>query len=189
MKGGILWWFGSCQFTTKFQHISRYLYGQSNKDRLRKFLDEIENHDNVKLIHNEGKKDVPTIPTEMKRTQSFVRHKLEQLEVQQLIEFLHGMNAVNPCVLDVRGKSSFADYLIISSGRNSSHISFMTRKLAKEIAAISPGHRRPLVYGRERSDWIAVDIDRIVVHCMLQETREWYQIEQLWLDETNEDSQ
>ncbi|GJQ09643.1 hypothetical protein GpartN1_g1434.t1 [Galdieria partita] len=165
--------------------FSRYFCTTANKERLKKFLYELEHHQ-VKPVNKEEEKDVQTIPS---KAQSSVGHSLEKLDVYQVMEFLRGMNAVDPCVLDVRGKSSFADYLIVTSGRNSSHISFMTRKLVKEVAAISPGRWRPLVYGRERSDWIAVDIDRIVVHCMLQETRERYQIEQLWWEDTTQDSQ
>lgn len=169
---------------TKWRPISKSFCNLSNKDRLKKFLEEIEQQDKVPVSQTEENELPTTTPQTMEPS---VRFKLERFDVNQVMEFLRSMNAVEPCLLDVRGKTSFADYLIISSGRNSSHISFMARKLAKEVAAVSSVHRRPLVYGKERSDWIAIDMGRIVVHCMLQETRERYQMEQLWLEDTEQD--
>jgi ribosome-associated protein len=191
------WW-----LATKLLQLKYFCNRSNNKDRLARFLDELEQA----TSRTENKSD-HLCPTELSSSRNETTSKEQavtttttttttktlqldpQDNVHQLVEFLHSMNAVDPCLIDVRGKTSFADYLVVASGRNSSHISFMTRQLSKQVQVVSSvgsrSHRRPLVYGRERSDWIAVDMDRIVVHCMLEETRQRYQIEQLWLQDDN----
>eukprot|EP00871_Galdieria_phlegrea_P005676 jgi/Galph1/6109/GphlegSOOS_G4642.1 len=170
--------------TTILQQFRRYSDNISlNKERFLKFLNELESHRSGNSV-GIGK-SIETVE-ERSVPQFAARSNLSRGDAFEVVNFIVGMNAVDPCLLDVRGKCSFADYMIVTSGRNSAHLSFMARKLAKEMAALpfyANRRTRPIIYGRNRTDWIAVDCGRLIVHYMLQTTREQYNLEQLWQEE------
>lgn len=95
-----------------------------------------------------------------------------------LVAALVEVKAVDAVVLDVRGKTSIADYLIVASGNSARHLATMKRTVL-EFARQSG--LRPLgVEGEERSDWQLIDFADCVVHLMRPETRMFYDIERLW---------
>jgi ribosome-associated protein len=83
-------------------------------------------------------------------------------------------------VFDVRGLSSYADYLVImtaESDRQSGAIADHIDQRLKEA-----GHRKIAVEGYESGNWIIVDYGDVVAHVMGRETRSFYDLEGLWAD-------
>lgn len=96
----------------------------------------------------------------------FVTDKLEDLKAQDITK------------LDVRGKSSITDYMIICTGTSNRHVVSIAEHLmlsAKEAGIISLGSE-----GQTDADWVVVDLDSVIVHVMREESRKLYELEKLW---------
>jgi ribosome-associated protein len=88
--------------------------------------------------------------------------------------------AVGLEILDVAGKVDYADFLVIMTGRSDRH----TQALAQGIeeALRKKGVRPVAVEGLTHGSWVLMDFGDVVVHVFLDEARQLYDIEGLWLD-------
>ena len=112
--------------------------------------------------------------------------KAEQLKA--LVErALHDMKAVDVVSAKVQGQMPFTDYMVIASGRSSRHVRALADGLME--AAKLAGHGITGVEGYEYNTWVLVDLDDVVVHLMQAETRDYYQLEKLWLDAAESEAQ
>ena len=80
--------------------------------------------------------------------------------------------------LDVRGKSSITDTMIVCSGNSSRHVSAIAHHLASE--ARHAGLDLLSVEGQLSGEWVLVDMGSVIVHVMQDEHRDFYQLEKLW---------
>jgi len=113
------------------------------------------------------------------------------MEIEALQEFvvdqLEDMKAKDIVTIDVRGKTSITDLMFIATGTSSQHAHAIASKLIEEAkkADIQILSKE----GERGSDWILVDLTDAVVHIMLEDAREFYQLEKLWsVDSASEDS-
>lgn len=81
-------------------------------------------------------------------------------------------------VIDLTGKSSMADYMIVASGRSSRQVGALAEQLVEKLK--STGYRTPGVEGRGQGDWVLVDAGDIVVHLFRPEIRSLYNLEKMW---------
>jgi ribosome-associated protein len=80
--------------------------------------------------------------------------------------------------IDVRGKSSVADFLVIASGTSTRHVKSIADevvKFAKKLDVMPLG-----VEGEREAEWVLVDLGDVIVHVMLPRVREFYGLERLW---------
>lgn len=80
--------------------------------------------------------------------------------------------------IDVRGKSSVADYMVIASGTSTRHVKSSADevvKFAKKLDVMPLG-----VEGEREAEWVLVDLGDVIVHVMLPRVREFYALERLW---------
>ncbi len=95
--------------------------------------------------------------------------------VNQILDDAKATNIKN---LDVSAISSITEHMVICSGNSHRHVKAIADNLLKKIKV---AHLEALsVTGVEVSDWILVDIDSIIVHIMLPEIRDYYDLEGLW---------
>lgn len=80
--------------------------------------------------------------------------------------------------IDVRGKSSVTDLLVLASGTSSRHVKSIADEVVKK--AKQAGLPPIGVEGQREGEWVLVDLGDIVVHVMLPRTREFYDLERLW---------
>jgi ribosome-associated protein len=80
--------------------------------------------------------------------------------------------------IDIRGKSSFADMLIVASGRSARHVGALADHIMRKLkeAGVSQVH----VEGMPHADWVLVDAGDVVVHLFRPEVRSFYNIEKIW---------
>jgi len=97
-------------------------------------------------------------------------------------EALEDLKAQNILVLDIREISGFADWFIIATASSSRNAKAISNKLIESIKF----HHQSLIgiEGLDDSEWILVDCGDVVVNIMLQETREFYDLESLWGEKT-----
>ncbi len=81
--------------------------------------------------------------------------------------------------IDLAGKSSMADFMVVCSGRSTRQVSAisekLTAKLKEELGVICK------VEGKDQGDWVLIDAGDVIVHVFRPEVREFYQIEKMWM--------
>lgn len=95
-----------------------------------------------------------------------VHAAVEELKAKDVVE------------IDVRGKSSVADFLVIASGTSTRHVKSIADevvKFAKKLDVMPLG-----VEGEREAEWVLVDLGDVIVHIMLPRVREFYALERLW---------
>jgi ribosome-associated protein len=83
-------------------------------------------------------------------------------------------------VFDVRGLSSYADYLVLLTADSDRQAGAVADHVDQELKAA--GHSKIAVEGYETGNWIIVDYGDVVTHVMGRETRAFYDLEGLWAD-------
>lgn len=82
-------------------------------------------------------------------------------------------------VIDLRGRSEIADYMVVASGRSSRQVTSISDKLIerlKERFGLSAK-----VEGKAQGDWVLIDAGDVIVHVFRPEVREFYQLEKMWM--------
>jgi len=97
------------------------------------------------------------------------------------IEALEELKAENIVVLDVSARASFTDTMIFASGKSTRHVSSIAGSVidAAKVAGMPPLG----VEGETVGEWVLVDLGDAIVHVMLPDTREFYELEKLWSEE------
>jgi len=80
--------------------------------------------------------------------------------------------------IDVRGKTSITDWMVIASGTSSRHVRSIADEVAKQAKQI--GCPPIGVEGQREAEWVLVDLGDVIVHVMLPRVREFYALERLW---------
>ena len=101
-----------------------------------------------------------------KALQDFVVDKIDDLKGQDII------------AIDVKGKSSITDCMVICTGTSSRHVMSIADHVVQESRAAG---LLPLgVEGENAGDWIVVDLGDVIVHVMQEDSRRLYELEKLW---------
>ena len=88
--------------------------------------------------------------------------------------------------INVMGRSSMADGMVIASGRANRHVAAIADQLVDKLKAF--GQKDIRVEGLETSDWVLVDAGNIIVHIFRPEVRSFYNLEKLWSEHAPVDS-
>ncbi|GGZ22843.1 MULTISPECIES: ribosome silencing factor [Asticcacaulis] len=80
--------------------------------------------------------------------------------------------------IDLRGKSSMADTLIIASGRSHRHVGALADHVLRALK--DSGHGKAKIEGLPACDWVLIDVGDVVVHLFRPEVRAFYNIEKIW---------
>ena len=81
-------------------------------------------------------------------------------------------------IIDLKKKSSVADYFIISTCRSTRHAEATADEVARQLKKL--GFKNPSSEGRSKCDWVIVDAGSVIVHLFRKEIRELYNLEELW---------
>ena len=102
----------------------------------------------------------------------------EQVLRRRVLDALEELKARDVREIDVRGKTSIADLLIIASGTSTRHVKSIADEVVKFVKRAG---MLPLgVEGETEAEWVLVDLGDIIVHVMLPRIREFYGLERLW---------
>jgi len=95
-----------------------------------------------------------------------------------VIDALADMKALEVKVLDVRGLTDIADFMVIASGTSDRHVRSVAQRVVERTK--ESGFRPHGVEGQQDGDWVLIDLNEMIVHVMLPRVREFYGLEKLW---------
>jgi len=95
-----------------------------------------------------------------------------------ILDTLDSNKALDIISIDLKNKSSMADYMIIASGTSSRHIQALSEQVLEKLKA--NGVKNSKIEGKESGDWKLVDGIDLIVHIFNPEKRKFYELEKIW---------
>ena len=95
-----------------------------------------------------------------------------------ILDTLDSNKALDIISIDLKNKSSMADYMIIASGTSSRHIQALSEQVLEKLK--TNGVKNSKIEGKESSDWKLVDGIDLIVHIFNPEKRKFYELEKIW---------
>ncbi len=103
---------------------------------------------------------------EMSRALKIVLDSLEDSKAEDIVS------------IDIQGKSSLGDYMVVASGRSHRHVAAAADHLITAVKEAGMG--APRVEGLTNADWVLIDCGDVIVHIFRPEVREFYNLEKMW---------
>jgi ribosome-associated protein len=98
--------------------------------------------------------------------------------LKMILSRLDDMKAEETVTIDLRGKSAFSDYMVVTSGRANRHVGAIAENVTKALK--ETGIKNIHVEGMPNCDWVLIDSGDVIVHVFRPEVREFYNLERLW---------
>jgi len=95
-----------------------------------------------------------------------------------VLDRLDEMKAEDTVTIDLRNKSSIADYMIVTTGRANRHVGAIAENVVKELG--QAGMKGVHVEGLPNADWVLIDTGDVIVHVFRPEVRTFYSLEKMW---------
>jgi len=95
-----------------------------------------------------------------------------------VVSSLEDFKATDILVIDVSGRSPLTERLVIASGSSTRHVKSMAENLI--VKSKAAGFLPLGVEGAREGEWVLVDLNDVIVHLMLPQTRAFYNLEKLW---------
>ena len=95
-----------------------------------------------------------------------------------ILKTLDTNKALDVISIDLKNKSSIADYIILASGTSSRHIQALSEQVVEEIKM--SGIKNCKIEGNESNDWKLIDGIDIIIHIFNPEKRKFYELEKMW---------
>lgn len=102
----------------------------------------------------------------------------EDPQLALVLQSLDDDQAQDIVTIDLQGKSSIADTMVIASGRSTRQVASMAQKLGERLK--QGGFGSPRIEGLPAADWVLVDGGSVVVHLFRPEVRSFYNLERMW---------
>lgn len=101
----------------------------------------------------------------------------EDKVLEIIIQTLDENKAEDVMVIDLRGKTSIANQMVVASGTSQRHVASLAEKVQENLKAAG---FKSTVEGEEKADWVLIDAFDVIVHIFKPEVREFYSIEKMW---------
>lgn len=98
--------------------------------------------------------------------------------IELILNTIDDAKAEDTVSVDLEGKSSIADYMVVTTGRSNRHVAAIADQLI--IALRDAGFDKPRIEGLQQADWVLIDAFDVIVHIFRPEVREFYSIEKMW---------
>ena len=97
-----------------------------------------------------------------------------------ILDTLDSNKALDIISIDLKNKSSMADYMIIASGTSSRHIQALSEQVLEKLR--TNGIKNSKIEGKESLDWKLVDGIDLIVHIFNPDKRKFYELEKIWAE-------
>lgn len=101
-----------------------------------------------------------------KALSTFIQAILDENSAQDVIE------------IDIQGKSSVADFMLVASGRSNRHVSALSEYVLRALK--EQGFKSLGIEGKESGDWVLIDVGDVILHLFRPEVRLFYNLEKIW---------
>lgn len=101
-------------------------------------------------------------------------------KIEVIIDALESVNLKDTIVYDMKEKSPFFDYLVISTASNSRQLNAVVAHIQDGLAEHKMAHAR--VEGKNSNSWILVDCKEIIVNVFTEEERQYYNLEKMLIE-------
>ena len=95
-----------------------------------------------------------------------------------ILDTLDSNKALDIISIDLKNKSSMADYMIIASGTSSRHIQALSEQVLEKLK--TNGIKNSKIEGKESLDWKLVDGIDLIIHIFNPDKRKFYELEKIW---------
>jgi ribosome-associated protein len=102
----------------------------------------------------------------------------ERPMIDVILDCLDDAKAEEIVAVDITGKSSLADHMVVASGRSQRHVGAVADQMVTALR--DAGYGKPRIEGLPHCDWVLVDAGDVIVHIFRPEVREFYNIEKMW---------
>jgi len=105
--------------------------------------------------------------------------RLDAEEILRLVlHRLDDMKAEDTLTINLKGKSSIGDYMVVSSGRSHRHVGSVADHVVEDLHKVGV---RARVEGMPHCDWVLIDAGDVIVHVFRPEVRDFYNLEKMWM--------
>ena len=104
--------------------------------------------------------------------------EVDNTMIDLVLKSLDDAKAEQTVSIDITGKSSLTDHMVVTSGRSNRHVSAVADQVVRALR--EAGFGKPRVEGLPHADWVLVDAGDVIVHIFRPEVREFYNIEKMW---------
>ncbi len=120
------------------------------------------------------------------QTEALSEGHASQALLNQITAWLDEAKAEDIVSIDLKGKSSLGDFMVIATGRTDRHVGAIADQLAQKLK--EDGLSRVRMEGQPQCDWVLIDAGDIIVHVFRPEVREFYNLEKLWTPDRTPDT-
>ena len=147
-----------------------------NTDGLTRRTNGKDIHQKMRTAIEAARKGPPPAEFVGSRTSSETQRSESQL--RDIVHWLDEAKAEDIVTIDLTGKSSLGDFMVIATGRSDRHVGAIAEQLRKKLKESGAGRVR--VEGLEACDWVLIDAGDILVHVFRAEVRDFYNLEKMW---------
>ncbi|MDX2157817.1 MAG: nicotinate-nucleotide adenylyltransferase [Hyphomicrobiaceae bacterium] len=134
---------------------------------------------------DDGQEPQPKMRTATGAAQQSVPHseavsagRASETLLKRILAWLDDAKAEDIVTIDLKGKSSIGDFMIIASGRSDRHVGAIGDQVQRKLK--DEGHGRVRIEGMPQCDWVLIDTGDIILHIFRPEVREFYNLEKMW---------
>jgi ribosome-associated protein len=98
--------------------------------------------------------------------------------LRHITAWLDEAKAEEVVTIDLKGKSSIADFMVVASGRSDRHVGAIAEQLQRKLKQLAGVRAR--IEGLEACDWVLIDAGDVIVHVFRPEVRAFYKLERMW---------
>jgi ribosome-associated protein len=98
--------------------------------------------------------------------------------LQIVLARLDDMKAEDIVTIDLNGKSSIADFMVVATGRSTRHVGAVADNVVSELK--KSGLKDIRVEGQPHCEWVLIDAGDVIVHVFRPEVRDFYSLEKMW---------
>jgi ribosome-associated protein len=113
-----------------------------------------------------------------RRSEPVSRRPGAEETLSTVLAALEDMKAEDITTIDLTGKSSIGDYMVVATGRSQRHVASVADNVVKDLQ--QSGITRVRVEGMRQADWVLIDSGDVIVHVFRPEIRSFYNLEKMW---------
>ncbi|HZT27319.1 MAG TPA: ribosome silencing factor [Pseudolabrys sp.] len=113
-----------------------------------------------------------------RKPETVSRHPSAEETLRIVLARLEEMKAEDSVTIDLAGKSSIADFMVVASGRSNRHVAAIAEHVIRDVEDARVPRVR--VEGLRQGDWVLIDAGDVIVHVFRPEVRAHYNLEKMW---------